>query len=1427
MTAFTSSQAGNWSSAATWGGAGVPGAGDTAWVKHAVTVDVATIVGLAAAVNQAGTGTIAISGTTVTGSGTAFTTQLKVGDVITAGGVSRTIIAITSNTAATTNQNGTVAAGTAFTFRPRSIYVDGGAAGTLTVAAGIRLTVRGDVMCRATTLQLNAGASLRFDSSTATGNPGYYLYLGCGESNADGATLKAVGTSGSRCAIDSNGSTPARILHVYANAGGSVDLAYTDLTDLGTSALDAIAIWPGQSGQKWKFDHCTYTRVGRLWTTNWDNVPGANDVSFTFCEVVSAPAGVSATAWDFLTINLYAKSTGLRQITDCSFALPDQDVHVTIGTNYNQFSFSRTVIGRLDTSGGGAGCNFATFDHNLVYVRKLGSSSQWSFVGGSGDTLSDCYVVNDEGPNQLNEHQLMANDNAAGGGIWKTLREVFERVGVNAAGTGQDVWHAPNPTTAMTVVADSVLVLPMSNGRSSGHIRARGNANTKYQVKNCTLMIDPVQSGGAGTEDGGCLAGSEYAGFAGMWDLLQNNLAWCKSLPISFLGYLLTYLGTGAPADLVNTAQVGGNAFYNANTGTQYDQNGLNGTSILGYHQLKQTTKITGATDVNLGTGSSESTSGPKFVDPTRNFATFDSAYLGNAATKGAWADATVYAVGDTVTASDAAFYNGATITYRCIKAHTSAAADSTNGKPGGATAQTGYRTNWEFASAYTIRKAIVGGLTITDAALGLSGADYITALHTWVRAGFAPTNTALKGTGIGGVDIGAVAVQLSAIAGTVAARLSPARLAALGQLAVAGAVATRAVPRARAAGAVAIAGRAAVRLAPARLGTAAASGVSQLPVAARQLPDWLAYAALNVPGLARGAVFVDPVTGQRTTKLASTTAPAANATGYDHPYSSGGYLVSKPWGSPASAYTLYLLADGSGAGYLQDYQLGVGLSGAARAAPWGSDLRYTFSPIVGEETIAYYFDGAAKLHRYDTAAAVMAEAPTALFPSGGKDFSARAGGAQQHQYLQVDVTGRYFVWMNQAGDTVFWWDAQTDTLRSLSETDLGAAIDEPHMDRDGRYVYVKMSLYVSGLNQHLWDTATDTFSARFAGLSHNDGLRNRCVGLDPNDGAHKVYTPAPLAGGRGASPVAAVGTLTTIGTDSQITADDGHRAGQWDQGDVGALQYTLLSTDAPGSVPTLAAWVLDAGSVYKTTVTYRWEQALTKVGVVWQLNTAGTAITSKLTQAASRAAMVAGSWFLDVDGVTLYVWRSDSAAPDGTTHQVLVQVPAMVHEALAYLRLDRGDLRILGHHYSFNPPTDYFSSPRATVSPDGRFAVFTSNMGVSGGPKAPFVVEAPAATTGPGGTIAIAGTARVRTGPRMAAAGTLTLAAFAGTLVAAMTGVRAAATGALRVAGTMLDRLRPGRVAARGFTATVPTPPVLPSTVDFDLAATSADLEE
>jgi uncharacterized repeat protein (TIGR01451 family) len=76
-TSFTSSQNGNWSSASTWGGAGVPGVADSATVNHTVTLDVPVTVA-SLTVNGVLTGSQSITvtstfnwgGGTLSGSGT-------------------------------------------------------------------------------------------------------------------------------------------------------------------------------------------------------------------------------------------------------------------------------------------------------------------------------------------------------------------------------------------------------------------------------------------------------------------------------------------------------------------------------------------------------------------------------------------------------------------------------------------------------------------------------------------------------------------------------------------------------------------------------------------------------------------------------------------------------------------------------------------------------------------------------------------------------------------------------------------------------------------------------------------------------------------------------------------------------------------------------------------------------------------------------------------------------------------------------------------------------------------------------------------------------------------------------------------------------------------------------------------------------------
>lgn len=124
------------------------------------------------------------------------------------------------------------------------------------------------------------------------------------------------------------------------------------------------------------------------------------------------------------------------------------------------------------------------------------------------------------------------------------------------------------------------------------------------------------------------------------------------------------------------------------------------------------------------------------------------------------------------------------------------------------------------------------------------------------------------------------------------------------------------------------------------------AGGVTDLlllPVATGQTRDVAAYNALNVPGMAAGNSYLDPVTGVRVWKATSATVPVNNAGG-GHDYAEGGVQVSREWGG--NRHTVLVLLEG-GSHYLVDLTRGVGFSNWRPTPPGASpagDLAFTFS---------------------------------------------------------------------------------------------------------------------------------------------------------------------------------------------------------------------------------------------------------------------------------------------------------------------------------------------------------------------------------------------------------------------------------------------------------------------------------------------------
>jgi hypothetical protein len=203
MAAYTSSQTGNWSSASTWGGAGVPGNGDTATVNNAVTVDVNTIVGTSPS--------------------------------------DQTTIVLQINNP-----------------------------GTLTIATGVSLTVRGNAGGHDTSstskMTLNAGAILEFDASQATTTTTQYNFnIESGVAGAaNGFKLICNGTSGSPCTVRSNagGGNALFTFDGATDNGGRITATHTNFLRIASST--AIANWVGPA---YSFDHCIFNACGNFSAT--------------------------------------------------------------------------------------------------------------------------------------------------------------------------------------------------------------------------------------------------------------------------------------------------------------------------------------------------------------------------------------------------------------------------------------------------------------------------------------------------------------------------------------------------------------------------------------------------------------------------------------------------------------------------------------------------------------------------------------------------------------------------------------------------------------------------------------------------------------------------------------------------------------------------------------------------------------------------------------------------------------------------------------------------------------------------------------------------------------------------------------------------------------------------------------------------------
>ena len=623
MTAYASTQAGDWNDSATWGGGGTPGDGDTASIGHSVAVTADATVGTSP--NDTTTYVI----------------------VVTSGGV-------------------------------------------LTINSGVTLTVEGNIQLNGVVggvltknLQINGSGKLLFDGSPVSSSRVYQLRCEYRTS------LQLAGTD------DSNRAT------IESDAGGG----YWQLNLQSASAHLESLSW-GRLKRCGDASNNGMTNYSSVFV-NAGNSMSITDTIFEDCGLMQFRQSIAGTitmarntfqslSADSCYLN-NAVSGGTLTVEDCVFS------GRVLFWNSEDWLLNDNYVGEGFTNqSNDTGMKLGSA--NNFVLRKTATSQVW-YGSLRSSYFFDGYI------DSQNIQTITPRATAAGQVIADSIQDFG-----NTSPNNPDGYFITQNASGNSYSATGNIFLPDSAGTASG-----AWLNVYYATAG-TVAIEHNTYCVNGSGQTGTYVGESGGGAAGQITSFKSNIAWTPTGDSNGGGHKLVRHSGSTTQDIAAASDCDYNWGWNLDAGSEGD----------GYECKDTATAMfsTGTPDSNGGTGD------PGFIDSSRNLVRFDIDYLGNSAAT-AWADATAYTVGDVVSASDAGYYGGDTINWRCITAHTSADADATNGKPGDVS---GFRTNWEPMSLYRLRE----------------DTTRIASLMTWVKAGFAVTNSSLKDAGHDGVTIGA-----------------------------------------------------------------------------------------------------------------------------------------------------------------------------------------------------------------------------------------------------------------------------------------------------------------------------------------------------------------------------------------------------------------------------------------------------------------------------------------------------------------------------------------------------------------------------------------------------------------------------------------------------------------------------------------------
>ncbi|MBA3708259.1 MAG: hypothetical protein H0W83_05520 [Planctomycetes bacterium] len=433
--------------------------------------------------------------------------------------------------------------------------------GSLTIAAGKTLVVRGDLTIDQASVRLEAGSFLAFDASQAAAPATTFFRL-----NLAGS-LTATGTDAARCTIRSHPGGGCASILVPIGAVSTLDLRGCDVLRMGDAGHPAIRSIPNAPALSvYRLTRCRFDACGQIYVDS-QGASGSTVISLHGVTCANSMDPTSCLVTCFSNSQPDLEHGAAYEIVDSVFDLPATlycaQKAVITGNFFNEnLGLTNTPMPR--------------FDGNLV---RNGVHRDLNWYG----DITNSYVLHDH--TVPNPHSLSLR----GGRDQLVDGVIFEYSGTDGQGDMVIPDAAQQPTTA---TIRHCIVLPNSGGQHAGTLFSGGGGiNNTIVCEHNTFVA---------SDEPGTVLGETYLGHQGMVGSFRSNICWSRVRgPLTFLVHQYSQV-----PDLISAANVACNLGFNLLPGANGHGYDVHAVGAFGDKDLPFDTD-------------------PRFVDPDRNIPTW------------------------------------------------------------------------------------------------------------------------------------------------------------------------------------------------------------------------------------------------------------------------------------------------------------------------------------------------------------------------------------------------------------------------------------------------------------------------------------------------------------------------------------------------------------------------------------------------------------------------------------------------------------------------------------------------------------------------------------------------------------------------------------------------------------------------------------